>query len=645
MKQAVLPLVLCVAGGLWWQVSRGGKSPAAGGGLEAEAARVDEVERRGERGGATRTPELGGGASTGRELAAREIDSAAEVAVAPTLESTGEVVLVDHVGNEHHGLDGELDLLLSSGERVRKLHLPVREGRFTFHAAADERVGGVQVVLDGHPQGAEEWEGGLGLDGSPLVVRLRLPPRTILSVLDDASGAHLSGVRVVSVGGQLGMRLGPRHPGRPPAERVLIEDGVSPVELRPGVMAARVGSASLLVHSPGYAWEGIQLDLSGPGERELRLSPGGDLRVDVVGPVPEQGVALRLRRLDAGNIRPTCEFALAGPSSIAVDGLVPGSYLVLAEIGDWWREPASCGTVEVEVVAGERRRCTLAFESPAPVDRARMAGTLVLPAAWALEEFRLIALYDEPATREEHLRILEHDHFRALEGERDAWAFDFGEVPVGGYELRLRSWDLPTPVVHPWRVELVPGAPPERLEVPPPVDVAVRILDATDGSLAKLDSIRCGVVPPGEPNPLFHEFVKRDSLDAPFRLRAPAGELRVLAGDRIHEFLFETARISPGENELEFRLQRGFTLRVVLLDGETPVPIPPEIRIVPEALGGDGVLRGAMSDATGRTLGLSAPGRYRITLPPFDGYAPTQPQEVEVLRGETPEVVFRLERE
>jgi len=320
---------------------------------------------------------------------------------------------------------------------------------------------------------------------------------------------------------------------------------------------------------------------------------------------------------------------------------------VTIESGEPDRNPLVHASGTALIQAGEMTTAWLqAAEEPAAVP-VPMAGTLVVPEAWGLEEIDLVITFlDRPVGPERRPLVIRRERLAPVKGERGTWRWDAGRVQPGLYHLRVEPSGLGAYLMIPaW------GNPELRVEIPPPGELTLRLLDgATDHPID--GKYLCWFLPrpPGERS---MEDIGRSSkregvlvraaARGLFRFRAPEGEIHVWAqaGPR-YPSRHERVMVAKGQSSATLRLMRRTAVAVRLLDRGEPLPCEVRWNISARSPQGGGPTgsTGRLGDA--RMLDLPAPGRYAISIQRLEGH-PTPPVTwIDVSEGEIVELELEL---
>lgn len=570
----------------------------------------------------------------------RVVEEETKAAVAPN-RLTGSVVLVDESGFEHWKTSGTIEWIKWTGNSGSQENATVTDGAFELDVTGIESLSVAGLVLDEESAMPDDRSQRYPVDQGPIVVRAHRTRLIQLSVLSEETGLHLDQVTMVK--STDGFGRGGKHPGAFRMDATVLTDARSPLEYRPDTSDAHARSKAFFVHSPGFAWMPIQLDLTTGGEREIRLVAGGEVEFLVEGEVPRRKASLRLRRTEETGSVPFVEISVREEGPLEVTGLLPGHYRASVELGEWYDEPMALADAEIEVFAEARGQCILIIEAPVEVVRATLAGTVVVPAEWSLDNFELTAELDGtiPDGGDGKYEV-DRSRMEVVDGQEDTWAFEFRRIPTGDYHLELTSGRYPTTVEYGIQVTLGPeGVADARLELPPPGMVVVRFVEAVTGATADITHLHWHL------SRSFTSVSREDGADH-FEFLAPIGEIHLGCFGDGYDSLDETVRINSGRNDFIFTLERDCPLVILLMDGETPVPFPSGHYFPsPEHLDGEGKLlytTVGSGGSSGFKTGLSQPGRYVFELPEIPGFEPIPPQTITVARGEETEYVIPLVR-
>lgn len=570
---------------------------------------------------------------------ALEEAQATATAPRPSLTHAVEVILIDADGIEHVGLSGEALCLFTAGRERTFQRIPIEYGRLSFAIGDRAQFELRSTILDGRPALPETIGERFEVEELPLMLRVVRPASVVLSVLDALTEQHLERVELRECSS---MPSGGLSVPDERWNRRTAGDGHSPLllEAEPAE-ARRPRGQRFLVHSPGYAWTPVTLDMSAPGEHEVRLERACGLEVKLEGELPRRTSKLGLYRVGGDHQAPVAELPVIREREHEFEGLPPGAYRVRLEIGDWYRDRIPLGQVSVELPAGESRSVLLSIIAPPPVERARLAGTVRVAAGWELDEMMVYARFEgtllDVDGRNNYLAL---NSLQASAESAGTFLFDFGELQLGEYRVGARSGPGDVDFDVNQALRLGPdGVTDVLLDVQAPCEVVLTLRDAQSGEALGDTILWQSVGSDGG-----YTGAVRAPGNESFEFRAPAGEIRLHGYAPEYIPIHETVAISPGPNPFTFQVERACILRLLLRDGETPVLWGEgwELDVKHADSGASSVtMSGSGSE---RSLGFAEPGRYRLDRLEVEGYETVRDLEFEARRGETVEHVIALKR-
>ncbi len=234
----------------------------------------------------------------GRDETGEEIEVASE-----PIRLRGSFVVTSADGSVSESADGSFELHSSWGTAWMHRSVDVRDGSWDVSIEDVPRTVEVRIddaTVNGRRARVVSPSGALTVSEERQVrVDVRIPPATVLRVIDAANGAELSGIDVLDAASHPGV-----HPGSNDSSKILGHMLRSPVDLGSAMSnQEKLGARHLFVGAPGYAWETVWVDTSLGGERVVALSPGADLAVEVRGVAPS---ALTSRCSARTTSIPTC---------------------------------------------------------------------------------------------------------------------------------------------------------------------------------------------------------------------------------------------------------------------------------------------------------------------------------------------------
>lgn len=567
----------------------------------------------------------------------------AETESSGRIKLTGTITVTDEHGKEHTGESGSFDFVLWQGNSGTHQEVEVVDGHWSTTVPKDQLLsvdavflGGSSAVLTAPVTRYNKFpvpESGF------IALRAQWQQPSILRVKGADTGMDLDGIELVS-----GVDLssaGGVHPGSYTKENVVLSSASSPINLTRTVPRKdQWNSDYYFARSPGYAWGSIEIDHDLGGERILTLERGGGLEVELSGYDPESRAALRLR-WDVSGFQPALlNMNLVTEDRVRIDSLAAGRYRVSVEIGDSWRDRVVLAEGTVEIIPGAWARIKLALDSAPRAAMAPLKGILVVPEAWGFDHFHLaVELLDAPLEGNPDRQTFSQDDLEPLAGWEDAFSWDAGLVQAGRYELNV------DPPEYSISVEVPPeGLTDVRIEVPPPEEVIVRIIDASTGEDAAIDSLHWHPKRPEWVSGGGVKTVDKDPKTGRFAFQAPRGEICVSAWKEAYSNLHAILTIRPGDNIHTLEVQPACGILLTLKDGGTTIPWSTDWDVTAMEVGGEGTTVAWSYKPPNLFLKLSKPGLYRFTVPQIDGYLPLPEQEVPVAPGEKAVHLIRLKR-
>ncbi|MBL8842723.1 MAG: hypothetical protein JNL90_14485 [Planctomycetes bacterium] len=512
----------------------------------------------------------------------------------------------------------------------------------------------------------------------------------LLTVVDFDDGRPLRGVAVDHRSEGSGPFAGPEREAAPLAA------GDSPVRLDPPAATARLGE--LTVKVAGYESETLRIDWSRGGERRVALRPAGSLVVQVVD-VPEgRHLAVRLFERERAiarlewmlrNVEGTEAIAgthwierqraaigwlrryggnaallarpeellpqmsadrqadVDGDGRVRFDGLREGDWRIAVMTTDR-RERAWVGVGDARIDRDREARAVVPYAEPTRRPNVALAGRLVVDRGW-------LAPGSPPLPTTFTLRSTEPSAAAlGIGGERPidlvpgdepgVLRFDAGEWRPGEAAATFEEWPFALAFV-------VPDFPDRELElqVPPPADVMVQVRDLAGSPLPGACVRWRGVHDSRAREESAFPTVLSDR-DGRVAFRAPVGEIELTVAREPAELnLFRSRHaLAPGANAIELVAREAAAVDVTLLEGEAAVPWEWHHRF--EASGSRGSIAqvGVLSPSGYRDpsirLLLDGEGPAQLRAAEIDGYFPSEPVAVELVRGGVASVEIVLRR-
>jgi hypothetical protein len=396
------------------------------------------------------------------------------------------------------------------------------------------------------------------------------------------------------------------------------------------------------VGAPDHAWRRVRtapdlselrVGLGSGGAIRAHLAPESELDAYLVVAVPVQSDVPEDGRSDAAWM------AESAPMRFEVTGLSPGPWRVVVGRLDrlWVDEVWASVDVDVQAAATTEVRVVVPRR---PVAERRMVNlVLTIPAAWRASVDR-VTVSGEDSGNESISKRIEID----AEASGGSVALPLEGLLLGWYEIELLPLDWSRLVrIDADRTEV-------RLDVPPPVEVRVFVLDEATGEPIPSARVSVSSLPTTETAPTVMagrpgsdyvggvgwggEDAEREGPGGPFRVRVPAGltEASVSAPGFVHERVREVFTASDEPSEIRVRLRRGASVRVrIVREG-----------VVVQSARGEGECEAALPDgATWRRsrdldngiaeIGGLTPGEYVVRW--TDGPLPHPPEKRVTLRA------------
>lgn len=508
-------------------VSTGAPAPVASPDDGADAARSDEPARP------AKTP------APARKVPEAKLET--RPAKLPS-ELSGSVVVLDEQGGEHARESGFLALGVGASG-ARTLHeIEVRDGRWSLSLGA-EPAAGTSLVLRACALGGkaarlatdQAAELALPADGK-VDLRFGWSPGPRLHVRARDTGAELADVALIELPlAQRGSTLDTLHPG-PSAKTQARAAGASPLWLEPA--GAALDTRVFFAKAPGYAWGRVEVHPFAGDELTLELERAGTIELEVV--CDPSYAALEVLLVDAAP--PHAEVLVlrrGNAKSFVLEDLRAGRYLAQAR-----HYGLLTGSIEVVVAAGARTKAVLEVDS-APSGPVPLEGVLVVPEAWALDDFILEFLlqgrFDDGSMTVGSFEI-RRSEMTPEAGSRERYRWSAPAAP-GARAARYRVSLFPTSFVT--ELDTGPSGTKEALvTVPPPGVVAGRLLDEATGAAPAGEKVFFSLLTP--------RAIPSRSVSNPsaFELRVPQGEVLIFTKASLYEPCARLIDVGPGKNEV-----------------------------------------------------------------------------------------------
>lgn len=609
----------------------------------------------------------------------------AQIMPSPDSESTdpseiaisGTVTVQDETGKTHPSEDGSFRIMMWTDNTGSPHSAKVVKGKWTTRVPPDVELSFSDFLIGGRLAKSEEVSNRMPIpEDGKIDFTVRWFPESRLHVKDQDSGIELYDVDV-AIGDSFNFSISDYpidcHPIYSNVQSPLIL-GNKWVE---GYFSNN-GENKYHARSPGYAWGSTKVDLHKGGDFFIHLERGGELVVKIHNLDLSVDVFLRLRdtkesyyakhieripdklsnpeintyldkvkkrtqedSFDGRGGTIILERELYNYNPVHISSLKAGQYIVSAEIGDWLDKPIVLGCKKVEVRVGERTSVDLHLDASPVRTTAPFKGSLILPSEWELETFRLVlSLEDVSLGHVKDYKAFEANEMDRSEKAMDTYFWDAGFVQPGLYKARVHPLDYVTTInVGP------EGNVNAVVDVPPPAQVSMQIVEASTGAIADIDQIYWHIGKPHQVGSYRSETVKINPDTNCFDFKAPSCDILVQV--RGSEYRFPKPfgyplTIVPGSNTLTVEIEKSCGFILVFKDGDKILPHDEdwEIKPYPEK----GMLSyGRSPHPDGRRFTVK-PGTYMFKIPNIPGYKPVEDQTVHVRANEFLRHEIQLER-
>ena len=572
------------------------------------------------------------GTSGGSEEGNEETTAGPEIVIA------GSLVAVDADGQQFAEESGTIDLrIVATGVDLART-ATVTDGNWSASVPSGAQVTFIRGLIRDRAVTISPSSPVVASDGARFELVAEWTSETLLHVRSRETGEALCDLRLLRIPDW--MRNSRPHPGVPTPNDQQWTAECSPFPL--SAEGAHAGqSVPYHVHSPGYAWGRILLDTTTGGDREILLDPGGILDITFEGGWDHENAVLRLRVL--GELQPYAEAPITG-EVMQVDGILPGSYEVSVETGNWAQNPLVLGSAEVTIAAGVVSPLLLPVASIEDEERVPFGGTVFIPDGWLLDEFQLRIRPIDPGRNvveeTQHIPSIEMAATQIQGGMLFSWEAD--DVEPGNFGLLVLPIGYGINVAVPETGNLQAD-----ISLPAPVLIEVQTVIAGTQEPATPNMIRWTPVrEQGVPGTGALSVQPESTGGNVFLFEAPVGGVILSSSDAAYRPASRqiTATLD-GPNVFTFELQPAHGVSLHLYDLETPVPwdIGWHAHLSPlEGTTGQVVTRGRVGISY-RIL-VSSPGWYTLTLPEIDGFLPVDPMPVEILDGQIIDIDLPLQR-
>ncbi|MEM7204960.1 MAG: hypothetical protein AAF628_32190 [Planctomycetota bacterium] len=532
----------------------------------------------------------------------------------------GTFVVTDPDGVEHAHEDGSFGLMLWHPS-IEQVTVHVEDGHWRAEVSRPRRISVRAPILGGRAVQFDERTV-IDVPAGPLTdwsatLAGRWVAMVSLAVVDRETSAHLSGVRIVAVDD---WRRDLAHPGEPQEHRIVVEHGTSPLRFAPERAGQR---RKYWVGAPGYAWATAYLSIVREEHHEIRLAPGGALKIHLQGGAAPEGARIRVRRSSENQSRaeheadiPIAEATVRFGRPVLIDGLLPGPCTVGVEHGPRNQTPAVLGVASAAVVVGETTPISVALDQAEEPPRVPVAGVIELPKGWSRSSVQLglVPLGSLTAWLPRYIPI----HEWMMEAFDAGFHWDAGTLPRGRYRAQVHPTGIST--------EFETGRHGNRdihLAIPPLARVRVRFLDPETGAHVTPSDASWGV----GGSPRIAGQVRPNADTGEFELKAPAGDIYVsVFGNDRYQIERAPLVVVPGDQLVEVTLQRAIGVEVTFTERGTVVRQAGTWHIDLEPTQG----QGRANMWRGSRVWVTAPGPYRLRVVDPRGGVIAAPRTVNV---------------
>lgn len=381
----------------------------------------------------------------------------------------------------------------------------------------------------------------------------------------------------------------------------------------------------LRVGAPGRAWKTVALEVATPGPTRVELERSCTLEISWPGSKAQADLLLHHPESHRGVLS-----LERGGAPLRVEGLPPGRVRVLGRINlIGGSEQTTYASAEGMLVAGETKQLVLFEDQGVGAGLTTVAGRVRISKEWNLNSFTLKGQPADPivpALNEAGIGWSTDNMELVREGDWLVGEFRFERVPTGKFVLRC-------PVGSFARELLVPpeGLVGVELEIGPPSILRLSFVDRASGEPVAVDRIFLDSAIKGSVN---HQ--EADVLE----LRVPPGDLRFTASFARHVNLVIAMDVPPGRTERIFPVDR-CPMVIVTLPPGAMIPngsgggllLPQTPRLEPAGENSGYVARSEMGGNSARFM-VNRPGRYRLIMPLYADFMPTEPLEFDLGPGE-----------
>ena len=514
--------------------------------------------------------------------------------------------------------------------------VPVKAGVFSIEVRPDTEIVEVEAVDWGGDAALCEFEkevASLDFDKTHDVPG-RLAPKWHVSVLDDATGVHLTHVDLMA-GGERQAYPGPNRIGH----RLATMEG-SPMVVDWGIHYVARESCLVWVGAPGYAWQQIRVSTGEVEPKEVRLKPGGQLTVELSAPAPEGSrIRIRERGSERHMVFDYHPGGQAGP--FVLEGVPLGWMVASLELGRHYRADRISNAAEVEIQSQSPGQVRLEVDVPAARPEVPVRLKLELPKGYGLAKPELFVRFKGNIAK----RRTPGGCFEGLRGKQpEQYDYNFGRLPIGEYSVVLLALSFREEVTI--RQPSTGGVVELHMKVPDPVVLSVKVLDAfsrrpVESEVVYWDGLTAG----SELGANLFQPLNFDGDLGVYRGLVPEGMVFLMLGGAGEGYQTTLRRVQAkrGMGVLRYELDREYTLKVRFQESGNRAILPEDYKVEIEGPDGESV-RTASRGKGSIGLAFARPGRFRIQFPDLPGFAPIEPLTVEVEEWPIQELMVELKK-
>ncbi|MBK8177453.1 MAG: hypothetical protein IPK67_00810 [Planctomycetes bacterium] len=581
------------------------------------------------------------------DLPAATERAVAEAALADSQEPpAGSIVVLDEAGGEHARESGSITVHAKSGSPGTLQTILVNEGKWDPRQTPDGDYYIRQIRLRDREAILTTFQDIIFEGKTATAIQCRWLATASLHVVDDASGTELDAVTLYYLDNVYNSNT--EFPIGIVGAQLIGEGLASPIPMEP--LPGGTGAVTLFAYRDNYSWGRLLFDRTGGGDQFIKLQPGADVTVDVVGAEATADMTIRLWRGSAKEKMLLAERARRDlthvPRRARFLGLPAGGYEVTLERG-----PASESqrlAAQAIQVEGTRDVSLEVSIPPLPADRnATVRLKVRIDPTWDLSNFQVV-ITDQDLPSNDPGGVKRVRSARMTRADSSTYLSEPINVRSARHKLFIPEANFGSECFvaqTDQEQELV-------LELPACCHIALHVISARTGEPIESPKLCWSSVT--NMGTIAGEGCVSVNSIAPGRVefRAPPGKLHlsVSAGD-VAPYLMELRRIDvvPGPQELLVELAPASVVSFAIYDGERQLEWTSDVlgRIAFRTPSGPAkAQRTGMDTRTGlMTCVLQEATKYVVSIPKLPGYLPVEEFEVDLTTGPVEHRVIQLVRE